>query len=111
PFSESLFRTLKYRPEYPERAFERLEDARAWVEQFVRWYNEEHRHSALKYVTPSQRHRGEDAELLARRHDVYQQARANCPQRWSGETRNWEPTGEVYLPAYRPSDPVAVRGG
>ena len=54
------------------------------------WYNNKHKHSALKFVTPAQRHRGEDAAILANRHEVYQQARAANPQRWSGETRNWK---------------------
>jgi putative transposase len=103
PFSEALFRTLKYRPDYPERAFESLSEARSWVEDFVRWYNSEHRHSALKFVTPQQRHRGEDVELLAHRDEVYQQARARHPQRWSGRTRNWEPAPAVTLPTYRPT--------
>ena len=102
PFSEALFRTLKYRPEYPDRAFESLAEARAWVERFVRWYNAEHCHSSLKFVTPNQRHLGHDGELLARRHDVYQQAQATHPQRWSGSTRNWTPASSVILPTYRP---------
>ena len=103
PFSEALFRTLKYRPEYPDEAFESIAGARTWMERFVRWYNREHCHSALKYVTPEQRHLGHDAELLARRHDVYHQARARQPQRWSGRTRNWTPAPEVTLPTYRPT--------
>lgn len=49
---ESLFRTLKYVPSWPEKGFATLEDARAWVESFVGWYNEEHRHSGIRYVTP-----------------------------------------------------------
>jgi hypothetical protein len=103
PFSEALFRTLKYRPDYPEMGFESLGEARTWVEGFVGWYNREHRHSGLKFVTPQQRHVGEDVELLAHRHEVYQQARARHPQRWSGQTRNWEPAPAVTLPTYRPT--------
>jgi len=57
PFPEALFKTLKYRPEFPSQPFESLETARTWVHAFVHWYNEEHRHSALKFVTPGQRHR------------------------------------------------------
>jgi len=75
PFSEALYRTLKYRPQYPEQAFEGLSAARAWVECFVRWYNHEHRHSAIRFVTPQERHSGQDHEILRRRHDVYEQAR------------------------------------
>ena len=105
PFSEALFRTLKYRPDYPERAFASLADARSWVERFVRWYNGEHRHSGLNYVTPTQRHDGADRELLAQRHGLYQQARETNPQRWSGRTRNWTPASVVTLPTYRPKRP------
>ena len=102
PFSEALFRTLKYCPQYPEQAFESLAAARVWVERFVRWYNTEHCHSALRYVTPEQRHLGRDTEILAHRHEVYQKARATHPQRWSGRTRNWTPAPPVTLPTYRP---------
>ena len=104
PFSEALFRTLKYRPEYPDKAFESLAAARDWMERFVLWYNIEHCHSALKFLTPEQWHLGHDAQLLARRREVYQQARARHPQRWSGQTRNWTPAPEVTLPTYRPTE-------
>lgn len=97
PYSESLFRTLKYRPEYPEKAFEDLPAARTWVQGFVNWYNHEHLHSAIKFVTPEQRHTGEDKEILARRKQVYQQAKLKYPERWSGEIRNWDEIAEVYL--------------
>ncbi len=97
PYSESLFRTLKYRPEYPEKAFEDLPASRSWVQGFVDWYNHEHLHSAIKFVTPEQRHSGEDKEILARRKQVYQQAKLKYPERWSGEIRNWDEIGEVYL--------------
>lgn len=97
PYSESLFRTLKYRPQYPERAFEDLQAARRWVQGFVDWYNHEHLHSAIKFVTPEQRHTGKDKEILIKRKQVYQQARLKHPERWSGNIRNWEPINEVYL--------------
>ena len=102
PFSESLFRTLKYRPAYPERAFENITHARAWVERFVHWYNHEHHHSAIRFVTPHERHSGRQREILQRRHALYQQARRRHPERWSGETRNWTPTGTINLTSYRP---------
>lgn len=76
PYSESLFRTLKYVPTYPAKPFASLSEARAWVDRFVHWYNEEHRHSAIRYVTPGQRHRGDDAAILAHRRQVYNQAKA-----------------------------------
>lgn len=97
PFSEALFRTLKYRPEYPTTPFGSLEAAMAWVERFVHWYNTAHRHSAISFVTPDQRHEGLDVELLSHRHEVYQKARAKHPERWSGRTRNWQRTEAVYL--------------
>jgi len=97
PYSESLFRTLKYTPTYPCQSFESIEAARQCVYGFVQWYNNEHRHSAIRYVTPSQRHRGEDKTLLAQRDDVYETARQRNPKRWSGNTRNWNPVIEVWL--------------
>lgn len=97
PYSESLFRTFKYRPEYPVKGFNSIEAARQWVSHFVGWYNDEHFHSAIRYVTPSQRHKGEDIEILANRHRVYQKAKQRRHERWSGSTRNWEPITEVWL--------------
>ena len=89
-FIESMFRTLKYCPQWPSEGFESLEAARRWANKFMLWYNNEHKHSALKFVTPAQRHRGEDVAILAKRHEVYQQAKAANPERWSGDTRNWK---------------------
>jgi len=93
PYSESLFRTLKYCPQWPKDGFADLDAARSWVRDFIRWYNHEHRHSRIRFVTPAQRHRGEDQEVLAKRHALYQQARNQHPHRWSGATRNWQPIG------------------
>ncbi len=70
PYSESAFKTLKYRPDYPSRAFNDLSAARDWVAGFVHWYNHEHRHSAIQFVTPAQRHAGEDTALLLARAEV-----------------------------------------
>ena len=97
PYAESLFRTLKYTPAFPNQPFASLDDARAWVARFVLWYNEEHRHSAIRFVTPGQRHRGEDIALLAHRHQVYQDAQRANPTRWSRHTRNWAPIEQVWL--------------
>jgi putative transposase len=97
PYSESIFRTLKYTPAYPSKPFESIDAARQWVHSFVQWYNEEHRHSAIGYVTPCQRHRGEDSDLLEQRKAVYEAARKQNPQRWSGGTRNWNRVEEVWL--------------
>ncbi len=97
PYSEALFRTVKYRPEYPSRPFGSLEEARGWVEAFVGWYNNEHRHSAIRFVTPAQRHNGEHLSVLRGRKELYEEAKRNRPDRWSGQARNWEPIGEVVL--------------
>lgn len=97
PYSESLFRTLKYRPQYPEQGFADLAATRAWVSEFVAWYNTQHLHSAIRFVTPQQRHSGQDREILSNRKRVYQEARSKNPDRWSGDIRNWEPVTEVYL--------------
>lgn len=97
PYSESLFRTMKYCPQWPVNGFANLEAAREWVRRFVEGYNHHHRHSRIRYVTPAQRHRGEDKVILARREAVYEQARLERPERWSGNSRNWTPIGAVTL--------------
>lgn len=97
PFSEALFRTLKYRPSFPRKPFVTLEAARAWVADFVRWYNTEHRHSALRFVTPDQRHFGQESAILTHRERVYREARRRHPERWTRGLRNWSPAGEVRL--------------
>ncbi len=96
-FAEALFRTAKYRPEFPAKGFADLEAARAWAARFVQWYNDEHRHSGIRYVTPAQRHAGEDGRLLGARHAVYQEARERNPRRWSRHTRTWTPVATVTL--------------
>lgn len=97
PYSESLFKTLKYCPRYPSEGFESLEKARVWAAEFVRWYNEEHRHSRINFVTPAQRHRGEDRAILKKRAALYESVRAKNPERWSGDTRDWSVQGSVSL--------------
>lgn len=97
PYSESLFKTLKYRPDYPAKAFDDIAHARGWVTRFVRWYNNEHRHSTIRFVTPAQRHAGLDDALLTTRTAVYAAARAANPIRWTGALRNWSPVREVHL--------------
>ena len=97
PYSESLFKTLKYRPSYPEHAFSGIDQARAWVSRFVQWYNSEHLHSAICFVTPSSRHQDQDTAILKKRVAVYEQAKRKHPRRWSGPTRNWSPITEVFL--------------
>ncbi len=97
PYSEALFRTLKYRPELPVKPFDDLLQARRWVTELVHWYNHEHRHSAISFVTPAQRHAQIDVDLLKARDKVYVAARAANPHRWSGTTRDWSHISEVHL--------------
>jgi transposase InsO family protein len=106
PYSESLFRTLKYRSEYPSQPFASIEEAQQWVDRFVLWYNTEHRHSESRFVTPDERHYGQEKAILDKRKDVYELARQKNPNRWTNQTRNWEPVEVVILnPApKRPSE-------
>jgi len=97
PYSEALFRTLKYRPAFPTQPFADLGAARVWVAGFVRWYNTQHLHSAIRFVTPADRHAGRDTALLLARHVVYTRARRRTPARWSGAIRNWTPITAVRL--------------
>jgi len=97
PFSESAFRTAKYRPDFPTQPFESLERARAWAASFVRWYNTEHLHSSIRFVTPDDRHTGRDVELLEARERVYARARRQTPERWTGGTRDWTRVETVTL--------------
>ncbi len=89
PFSESLFKTMKYCPSFPTKPFESIEAAMSWVEKFVTWYNSEHLHSAIKFVTPASRHDGIDVDILQKRKAIYEDAKNKNPSRWSGKTRNW----------------------
>ena len=98
PYAESLFKTLKYRPNYQPKGFKTLKEAREWVSLFVKWYNHDHHHSGLKFLTPYQRRSGRAEEILARRHMVYEAAKAAHPERWNGRaTRDWSLPDTVYL--------------
>ena len=97
PYSESLFRTVKYRPEYPRKPFESVEAARQWMTWFVGWYNTEHLHSAIGFVTPEDRHTGRDEAILTARQQTYEDARRRHPERWARNTRNWERVTMVKL--------------
>jgi len=81
PFSESQFKTMKYRPEFPDR-FGSIEDARAFCQTFFAWYNTEHRHSGIAMLTPEDVHLGRAAGKLAARADVLEQAYAAHPERF-----------------------------
>lgn len=96
--AEALFRTAKYHPTMVPGGFASLEDARQWAASFVRWYNHEHKHKALNFVTPHQKHTGEDVALLAKRKQLYQQHRDKNPRRWiKGNTRDWTPVQSTAL--------------
>jgi putative transposase len=96
-YSESLFRTMKYRPTFPTQPFADLAAAQAWVAAFVHWYNTQHLHSAIRFVTPDDRHAGRDTAVLVARRAVYSRARHRTPARWSGSIRNWDPINAVRL--------------
>ena len=102
-YAESLFRTAKYRPEFPAKGFATLEAARQWGAAFVHWYNVEHKHSGIRFVSPQQRHAGEDHAILGARHSLYTQAKARNPARWARNTRDWSPIGPVTLNPERDS--------
>lgn len=97
PYSESLFRTMKYRPEYPSKPFENVEQAQSWVDGFVFWYNTQHLHSSIRFVTPDDRHFGREEHILANRRKVYEKARRRNPNRWSKNIRNWNLVHQVWL--------------
>ena len=92
-----MFRTLKYRPNFPRKGFKTIEEARKWALEFVCWYNEVHLHSALNFVTPVQCHTGEHHKVLANRKLVYEKSKQKNPERWTGTTRNWSAHKEVAL--------------
>lgn len=96
-YAEALFRTCKYRPDYPGKPFATIDATRDWTLKFVQWYNHQHKHSGLKFVTPAQRHDGRDAAILQQRAQVYEAAKLRHPERWSGATRNWKLNDEVWL--------------
>lgn len=100
---------MKYRPEYPSHPFASIEAARAWVDWFLNWYNTQHLHSAIAYVTPAQRHRGDDVAILEARRLVFEVARQRCPQRWSRQCRSWHRVQTVALnPRRRQSSETAA---
>jgi putative transposase len=108
PFSESLFRTLKYCPLYPTKPFASLDAAREWVTTFIQWYNHEHLHSGIRFTTPASRHSGTDTAILDNRARVYHAAQRTHPTRWSGATRNWTKIARVTLNGLKEGAPSAT---
>lgn len=102
-YAESLFRTCKYRPDYPNKLFGSMEEAQQWTQKFARWYSQEHKHSGLKFVAPEPRHGGRDTTILEHRDQVYREAKDRNPRRWSQGTRNWKLDDQVWL------DPERIR--
>jgi transposase InsO family protein len=95
-YAEAIFKTLKYRPATPAR-FDELGEVSIWMANFVAWYNHEHRHSGIRYVTPEQRYTGADIEVLRARDGVFRSAKDKHPERWIGPTRDWSRPSEVRL--------------
>ena len=83
PFSESQFKTLKYRPGFPQR-FGSLQDARAFCRPFFSWYNTEHRHSGIAYMTPEDVHHGRATQIIDVRAAAFDAAFAAHPERFKG---------------------------
>lgn len=110
PYSEALFKTMKYRPGIANQRFDGLIAARNWIEKFVTWYNNEHCHSGIQYVTPQQRHLKQDGEILEKRRMVYYAAKQQKPNRWSGNIRNWRREDEVVLNPNKKENVMAKKG-
>ena len=88
--------------------FRSIEGAQLWVDDFVLWYNTEHLHSSIRFVTPDDRHYGREDQILSDRHRVYERAKKRMPNRWSGETRNWNPIKIVRLNPEKSSDDMSI---
>ena len=115
PFVESTFRTVKGRPSFPDKPFESLDAAETWVAEFAAWYNEEHRHSGISFVTPGQRHTGVHEALLEHREHVYAAAKARTPSAGPATlvagiaTRPSDSTQHTCLQEGRPPPPTPQR--
>jgi putative transposase len=97
PYSETTFKTLKYNNKIKISPFGSLDEANLQISKFVNFYNTEHCHKGIKYVTPEQRHQCEDFDILNKRDKFFKIQKEKHPERWSGKTRNLEPEKIVYL--------------
>lgn len=97
PYAESIFRTYKYRPGFPAKGFSNLQKAREWTYRFSKWYNHEHKHSGIQFVSPNERHTGQAQAILSKRKETYEKAKAKHPERWAGKTRDWRLPEKVWL--------------
>jgi hypothetical protein len=97
PYSESHFKTLKYRPEFPTR-FGSLEDARGFSVRFFGWYNQQHHHSGIGLLTPEVVHYGKAAAVIEARQQVLSRAYENRPERFPrGRPKAPEMPKEVWI--------------
>ena len=111
PYAESLFKTVKYHCSYPTGGFATIEDARTWFSQFANWYNTEHHHSGIKFLTPAQRRSPFWKEHLAKRRRVYEKAKERHPERWNGrDTRDWALPDKVWLNPEKDSNEESITG-
>ena len=97
PFPEALFRTCKYRPDWPTGGFATKADAQRGVQGFATRYNAEPLHSKVRFVTPNMRHSGPEGAILAKRASLHANARAENPAGWPRKVRNRQPIGAVRL--------------
>ena len=82
---------------FPTKPFEGVGDAKVWMSTFTKWYNTEHYHSGIKFVTPASKHDSLDLEILKNRIEIYEKAKQKNPNRWSGKTRNLDAVTIVKL--------------
>ena len=95
-YSEALYKTLKYRAGYPGY-FRSIEEAKEWINKFVKWYNHEHKHSGINYVTPIERHKKKDKKILEKRRKLWQKQKKKHPERFGGKLKKWKRKEEVSL--------------
>ena len=96
-YIESMFRTVKYMPSFPLNGFSHIETARRWVDAFVEYYNNDHHHSSLKFLTPNQRHNGSSEDILNRRKEMLETAKEKNPERWTGPVQDCTMEQAVWL--------------
>ena len=90
PYIESFFKTTKYQAGYP-KCFHSLKESREWFSNFIHWYNYEHKHSNLQYVTPMEKRKGKHIGIFENRNSVLEKAKLNHPERWgSRNTKQYE---------------------
>ena len=97
PYSESLLRTAKYRPDYRRKPFTSKDETRLWLTSFVDWYNHRHRQSGIKLVTLQQRHSGQAVEICGHRAVVYEETRQRNLRRWSRSIRCWRQPEVIWI--------------